>query len=587
MNDSGYSRNARLIQIKYREYLIPSVLTSAALACASVVDSAIVGNLLGERELAAIGACSPIIALVNALFMIFNIGGSTKASVAMGEHDRESADRYYSVDIIVGLLVSAVFIVGMLIAAKPITYMLSGSDEKLASLVIMYFRPVPFLLPALFLTLGMAQFMKIDGKPKMASYIALVSNAINLVLDYVLIKFVGLGLTGASLSTLLGYVFGIALVLPWFLSKDKSFHFVNPFKGKFFSCLKTVLVGGSSRFFYHVSDFFKRIILNAIVLYCLGSPGLSVLTVCNSLLFFSTSITNGGADAFLPIVGSLHGEKDHYGIRQCMRVALIFVISGCVILMAVMVIAPGFIAGLFGLEGGETEEIARFAIRVLAFAIPVMGIKTNLQNLYNTTGRSVLASAMSILSGIAYLCLFAFGLSAISPNLFWLAFVCSEALTLLTVWVIGIIIKKKEHTQGYLLLQPPDPDTRMVSFTLEADAESAVGLSEKVRQGAMKILDDTNLANRLAMAIEEMTVAVAGNAKGNKKPLIDITITKTDEQVSISFRDNSKPNNLLTLDTEDTTDSALSAEGMEVFKKIAKSTAYSRQLGFNSILAKF
>ena len=48
-----YNRNAKLIQEKYREYLIPSVLSSAALAVASLVDSMLVGSLLGEESLAA------------------------------------------------------------------------------------------------------------------------------------------------------------------------------------------------------------------------------------------------------------------------------------------------------------------------------------------------------------------------------------------------------------------------------------------------------------------------------------------------------------------------------------------------------
>ena len=270
MKNESFERNEKLIRQKYREYLIPSVFTAAALSLASVVDSAIVGNLVGTEELGGIGACSPVIALINAFFLLFTIGGATKASIALGERNTEKANQCFSISILLGLAISAVFIVVMLVLAEPVSYLLAGRDEGLAAYVIQYYRPILFVFPALFMTIGMSQYMRIDGYPKTASYIALASNAVNLVLDYCLIRFAGFGLTGASLSTVLGYVAGIGLVIPYLFSKKRSFRFVNPFKNAFFPRMGEILSGGSSRFFLNISDFFKRSIMNLLVVFYLG-----------------------------------------------------------------------------------------------------------------------------------------------------------------------------------------------------------------------------------------------------------------------------------------------------------------------------
>ncbi len=578
-------RNDKLIQQKYREYLIPSVMTSAALSLASVVDAAIVGNLLGSKELAGIGACTPVIAIINALMCLFMVGGITKASIALGERKKDQADKYFSITMIVGMTVAIAFVVLTEHFAEPVSLLLSGNKPELAGMVIKYYRPIVFAYPALMISMVAAQFMRVDGHPKMASNVALVSNAINLVLDYVFIRFFGMGLAGASLSTVLGYVFGSSLLLTWVFSKKRSFHIVNPFKTEFFVNLKAVLGAGSSECFMNVSDFFKRILLNMIVLYYLGGPGLSVLTVCNSVQFFGRYILKGAGDAFLPIVGSLFGAKDYYGIRKCVDKALKFVGVTSAVIVIIMVAVPEFVGGLFGLAKGETAEIAGFAIRMLALSFPFAGINITLQTLYNTTGRAKLSTTISILDGVAYICLCAFLLPMIAPSLFWVSFVTAETLVLITAIVIGLYIKNKEKTKGYQLLKPLPDDIILRSYTIEAIPEAAVLLSEKMQKDGEQLGIESGLANRIALAVEEMTMAVCLSSEDMKKrPIIDISLEKNKEETVLSFRENGKPVNLLIEDPDKPTEAS---DGIKVLKCIAKTVEYSRQLGFNTVVIKF
>ncbi len=599
-----YSRNGKLIQEKYREYLLPSVMSSTALAVASLVDSMLVGSLLGAEALAGVGACTPITALGNAVFLLFIIGGATSASVALGERYTDKANKLYSIGVYFGFLVMTALVVILELFGEPICYYMCYKDTGLAANMLAYFRPLLLVFPVLFLTNGVSQFMRIDGRPKMASYIAVIANIVNLICDYCFIRFLNMGVTGASASTLTGYLFAIFLVLPWILKKDKSLKFVN-FFGDLKQLLPEVFSAGSSRFSLHFADFLKRFFLNSIILFFGGNSALSILTVCNTLQFFVTSITNGGSDAFLPIIGSLYGEKDYYGIKACIKSALKFTVTGCLILTVILFAVPSFVGGLFGLNGPDTAGIVPAAFRMLALSYPLMGLSTILQTMYNTTGRHKIASAMSFLGQMAYICFFFTVFGLINTGLMWAAYPASYLANLATAFVYVKYIQKKENTRGVLLLKNPGDGVIYKNVTISATKEDAAGLSEKIMEKAKELGMDRNMANRLSVAVEELAVTAAENVKdGQDTPLIDILFSFEGDEKTVSFRENGPPFNPLAVEAENKKEKdSLAGEAenneknkegneelsssIQVLKSLVKSVEFSRQLGFNTTIMRF
>ena len=98
-----YERTGALVQKKFREYLLPTIMTSLAMSLASVIDSVIVGNLLGDTALAALGLSGPVIFCINMIYMLFGIGGVTCASVAKGRREGERANQLFTLIIRISL----------------------------------------------------------------------------------------------------------------------------------------------------------------------------------------------------------------------------------------------------------------------------------------------------------------------------------------------------------------------------------------------------------------------------------------------------------------------------------------------------
>lgn len=77
-------RNSKIIDKKYKEFFIPTILTAMSSSLILMADSIFVGNMLGANELAAVNCCIPIQQVFLTVSELLGLGGSTAISVATG-----------------------------------------------------------------------------------------------------------------------------------------------------------------------------------------------------------------------------------------------------------------------------------------------------------------------------------------------------------------------------------------------------------------------------------------------------------------------------------------------------------------------
>ena len=579
-----YERSGHIIRQKFKEYLLPTVMTSMAISMASVVDGIIVGSLLGEVALAAVGLSGPIIFCINLIYMLFAVGGLTCASISLGKRDFHMANQFFSLSIGGGLGAMCIFLAVMQVILHPLSISLAGGDVQLAALTESYLRPLLFTGPAMMFSSGMAIFIRMDGNPKASAAIVMIANAVNLVLDYVLIRFLDTGIAGAGLSTTLGYVAGSAIVIPYLANKKRSFHFVRPGK-TILKTLRDILKSGMSKAVSQVCNLVRSLVINAVIVASLGSIGMSIMTVCTNVLMIANIFEGGVADTLLPIVGTLYGEKDYFGIRQTMRTARRVLTVCSAVLVAFLLIAPQLIGIVFGLTSPDTLALLKPALRLYALYIPFSAALLLLQNFYNTTERRSLATSLVVMDGLLFVVPFAVLLSAIQANLLWLSYAASGACTLFVLLLLARRLRKKENVQGLLLIRERDDYIHKFDFTIEATREEAVRLSERVMALEEKAAVNTRLLKKVALVLEEMTLATVHYAHTDRTGLIDILVHATDTQVTILMRDNGRPFNPLEYIPED--NDGCITDSIGLVKKLASRMEYSRQLGFNTSVLTF
>ena len=595
--EACYERTGTLMQRKFREYLIPTILTTMAISMANIMNSIIVGNFLGEEALSAIGLSAPIAYSMNALFLLFAIGGVTCASIAKGRRETENANLIFTLTFLVGIISMFVLLAVLLLFLKPITLALAHNDTGLADLILAYLTPLVFVGPVMMLIMGMAQFVRTDGKPRIAAQIAITANLVNLVLAILFITFMDMGIAGAGLATVLGYTAGIFMLLPYFRSKDRTFHFIKPQANDFAHVPRIASVGSPKALMQGLS-FLRTLVLNTLIMGALGSLGMTAMAVCSSALMLTYMFIAGTTDTLLPIVGTLYGEKDNKGIYFTARTGFKFMIVACIIVMTLFLIIPGFVGKLFGINSPEGIEMVEPALRMYALCLPLYGINTMLQNFYQTTGRVKLATLIVSLNGFIFVTFFAFLLAGWNGNFIWLAFFFAELATFLVVLGVGAHIRKSENSTGVLLLTKETEDAALLDLSIPATVEAATNLSDQVITFCYENGTGKSGAMRMGVAVEEMAVNTTlyghlatqrGGAlsRGDlnrdlgtqRVGTIDVLVRITEEELILRLRDDGIPFDPTEYQPEEKQEFAIG--GIEVVRHLSKSVKYTRQLGFN------
>lgn len=575
-----FERSGELLQRKFREYLIPTVMTSMAVSLASVVNSAVVGNLLGDEALAAVGLSGPVVYCLNMIYMLFAVGGVTCASIAKGRRNDADANHIFTLSIGAGVAAMALFLVLMLAAMGPVTAALAGGSAELQALTASYLTPLLFVGPTMMFSNGMALFMRSDGSPKMSAAVALIANVVNLIAAYVLIRFFHTGIYGAGLATALGYTVGIFAVFPYLFSKRRNFRFSVPPKSQWRRLLDIFRIG-LPKALTQGTAFLRSVCLNAIVLSALGSLGMTAMTVCINALMIANIFIGGISDTLLPIVATLFGERDYFGIRTSLKSAMRILVAACIAVMAFFLIAPETVGGWFGIAAPEGLAVLVPALRMYALSLPFYGLNQMLQNFYATTGREKLASVMAAADGFVFVVAFALVLVQFNGGLIWLAYLLAELATLGFVALIGRQIRRREQVDGLLMLRRQEHPGVEWDSTIPATVEAAAGLSQQVIGFCKENAVQEKWANRMGLAVEEMAAntALYGH-RGNRRGVIDILLRIADDKLILRLRDDGIPFDPVRYRTGEEKEFAIG--GIEVVKRIAEDISYANQLGFNT-----
>lgn len=575
-----FERNGELIRSKFREYLLPTLLMTVSVSVSNVVDSILVGNLLGEEALSAVGLSGPVVYCINAVFYLFAFGGMTCAVVAKGKREDEEARSYFTLAFSVGLAAMCLLTAAILAFMDPITRYLAGGHPELQRLTADFLTPLSFVGPAIMVVLGMAQFVRADGFPGASARIAIIANVVNLVSDVILIKYAGMGIAGAGLSTVFGYVVGLFVLIPYFRSSTRTFRFQWPVRQAWTRTI-AILRYGSPKALNQVFSFLRTLVLNILIVGLAGSAGVAALAVCLNALMLTSMFIAGASDTMLPIVGILFGERDYAGIRFALRTGFRVLGVACLAMLFVFELAPGSVAALFGIESADGLAVVVPALRIYALSLPLYGVNFMMQNYYQTTGRVRFSSLIATLNGFVCVVLFALALSRLGGNWIWLAFLLSEATTFLIILANTRRITAKEGVKGLLLLGR-GADGPELDVTIPATEAEAVGLSERVVAFCREHGLDAAGANRVGLAVEEMAVNTAryGHPGAESAGNIDVLVRFSGDDVIVRMRDNG-----LTFDPTAHTpaaDAPGTSGGIDMLRKLAIKISYARQLGFNA-----
>lgn len=304
-------RNEKLIRTKLWQYLLPSIMMTAALQMGNIVDTMLVGNILGADAMSAVKIGMTIDNIMEIPGYVLGVGGSVAVGILLGKREREKANRVFSVTLTVSLICGFLFAL-LSVTSPALAGMLTGGNaltDDVAGFVFVTLLGAPVLS----LALQFMNYVAVDNNPSAASAYVIVSNVINLVLDYFVLKYTSLGTAGAALSTILGYGIAMSVLVVYFRSPKRMLRFVNPF-GDFRGASCTTdsgmenglhpAVGAKEAFLlaastgiptllYMIFITVKDLGLNTMIIRMIGNDAMAVYTVCTNVVLLVELLVGG------------------------------------------------------------------------------------------------------------------------------------------------------------------------------------------------------------------------------------------------------------------------------------------------------
>ena len=178
----------------------------------NTADALIVGRILGESALAAVGGSAGIITMtVVGFFMGLTSGASIIAAQMLGAKDRESVNdsihTIYAFSLLAGIILT---IAGIPLTEKMLLWLNTPQSIMRASeeYLWVYFAGLVFVL---IYNTG-ASILRSLGDAKHPFIYLIVCCVINVVLDYVLIAWFHMGIAGAAVATVIAQAISAVLV---------------------------------------------------------------------------------------------------------------------------------------------------------------------------------------------------------------------------------------------------------------------------------------------------------------------------------------------------------------------------------------
>lgn len=218
-------------------FAVPIFLSSALQLLYGLIDTKIVGMILGEQALAAVGSASPLQSLLVEFFTGMTTGFGIITAQNFGADKKQELKKSAGASVSLGFLVTAVIVILLAIFLKPVLHALNVPGEQ-------FDRTWLYLIIVLWGMFATAAYnifsanMRAIGDSVTPLIYLLVSTVLNIFLDIVFIAVLGMDVDGAAWATVLSQAVSAVLCLVhikkyypllWIQAKDLK---VTPLRAK-------------------------------------------------------------------------------------------------------------------------------------------------------------------------------------------------------------------------------------------------------------------------------------------------------------------------------------------------------------------
>lgn len=434
----------------FRKYFIPTLLGMLSLSAVTALDGVFVGHGIGSDGIAAVNLCIPVLMLFTGIGLMAGAGASVSAAILMSRGKIKAARINATQSL---LLVSAIAIVPtfLMMIFPTETARLLGSSEHLTPMVreyLLWFAPQ--LIFQMWCSVCLF-LIRLDGRPRFASFCTILAALISVVLDWLFIFEFKWGLMGAAFAPTLSLFFGgvIGVAYLGFFAKTLRFYRVKWGWKHIRRALSNVSVQckiGSSALLTEATLAMLMLVGNWVFMHYLGDDGVGAFGIACYYIPFVFMVGNAVAQSAQPIISYNFGLGNRLRVRTTEQIALFTSVFCGLVVSALFTFFPRELIGLFIDTNNAAARLAIDGFPWFAAGFAFFVVNLCAIGFFQSIERLRPATFFALLRGFIFLVpSFIFLPKIAGTHGIWLALSCSEFCTTVAILFYFLRTQKKNR----------------------------------------------------------------------------------------------------------------------------------------------
>ncbi len=414
-------------------FAIPIFISNLFQQLYNAADTMIVGNVLGDTSLAAVGACGSIYELLVGFGLGIGNGLAIVTARACGAGDAGKVKKTVAGSIVIGFVASAIITAVGVLFLYPLLEVLDTPPEIIDE-AYSYILEIARYVVVMFAYNLCAALLRAVGNSVMPLVFLIFSSVLNMVLDYWFVAGLEMGVRGAAVATVLSQAVSVLLCIVYILKWARHLvpgreHF-RPEKGLY----RELVTQGLSM------GLMSSIVSAGSVVLQYGINGLGTLviaghTAARKLFTFTDMPVIAMATAGSTFVSQNRGANQPDRIRKGMRQMWLFAFGTAAVMTVLMWLGADWLVRL--VSGSSEPVVLENGARYLCWNAPfysVLGVLLVTRYALQSLGQKILpliSSGIELVGKVLFMLFFIprFGYNAVilCEPVIW-CFMCIQLL---------------------------------------------------------------------------------------------------------------------------------------------------------------
>ncbi|MGB2578842.1 putative MATE family efflux protein [Elusimicrobium simillimum] len=377
------------------KFSAPAVIGILVNAMYNVADRAFIGHALGPDGIAGITVGFPLTIFVMACSIMFGVGGSVLFSINLGKKDYKKAERVMGNTVIALIVVISALSI-FWIFTMDFFLTLLGASETVLPYARDYMKILLIGAPVQAIGMGMNNYLRATGNPKMAMVTMIIGAIINCILGPLFIFVFKWGMEGAALGVIISQLVSAVWVMAHFVGKKAQYRLRLKCMKPDFKIIKSIMSIGSSQFIMNSASCVLNIVLNLTLVGYGGDLAISAMGIVTSVNTLLIMPVIGIAQGVQPIIGYYYGAKYYARMLQFLKKAIVWSTAITTASFILIMLFSTYIVRIFNNDNQVLLDLSSYALRVFNIGVPLVGFQVIASTFFQATAKPVKAIILTL-----------------------------------------------------------------------------------------------------------------------------------------------------------------------------------------------